>query len=171
MEVGREAESRPAGSGLVPQDRQVHILREGREVDTDEDKPGAGSVKHALGEASRGALRCYAIKCGADEAGIDLFMSLDLRGCHLVGNVEERRFMAGTYRRICMPEVEFLLSNKLVDNLTTDVEVAGIRALLLARNVRLCHGHIETELQEKAAALEKSESDLKASNKGACSGG
>lgn len=142
----------------------MHILREGREVDTDEDEPGAKSGKHALGEASRSALRCYGIKCGADEPRIDLYTSPDLCGCHLVGNDEERRFLAGMYRRICMPEAEFVLSNESMENLTTDLEVSGIRAIMLARAARLHHEHVETNLQEKVSALEKSEADLKTAN-------
>ena len=107
-------------------------MREGHEVGIDEDEPGAGSGKHALGDASCSGLRCFAVKCGADEPGIDLYTRPHLRGCHLVGSDEEHRFLAGTYRRICMPEAEFMLSNESMDDLMMDLEVAGIRAIMLA---------------------------------------
>ena len=76
-------------------------------------------------------MRHFAVSYGADEPEIDLFTSLDLRECHLV-RTEEHRFMAGTYHRICKPEAEFLLSNETVDHLMEDLEVAGIRAIMLA---------------------------------------
>ena len=114
-------------------------MHEGREVGTDEDEPGAGSGKHALSDASRSGLRCFAVKCGADEPEIDLFTNPDLHGCHLVGSDEERRFLAGMYHQICMPEAEFMQSNELVNDLTMDLEVAGIRAIMLARVARLHH--------------------------------
>ena len=76
----------------------MHIMREGCEVDTDEDEPDADSGKHALGDASRSGLRHFAIKCEANEPEIDIFTSLDLRGCHLVGSEEECHFMVRTYR-------------------------------------------------------------------------
>ena len=44
----------------------MHIMREGREVGTDEDEPGAGSGKHALGDASRSGLWCFAAKYRVD---------------------------------------------------------------------------------------------------------
>lgn len=72
-------------------------MREGQEEATEDDEPSVGSGKHALGDASCSGLQHYAVKCGADEP--------DLRSCHLTGNEEERRYMAGTYRRICMPGV------------------------------------------------------------------
>jgi hypothetical protein len=37
------------------------------------------------------------------------------------------------YRQICMPEVEFLMSRESMDHLTEDVEVAGVRAIMLAQ--------------------------------------
>lgn len=49
-------------------------------------------------------------KFGVDDAETELFTSPDLRSCHLVGNIEERRFMARVYWHICMPEAELLLS-------------------------------------------------------------
>ena len=110
----------------------VHIIREGSEVATNEDEPGAGSGKHALGDASRSGLRHFAIAYSADEPEMDLFTSVDLRGCQLIGMEEEHRFMASTYRQICMPEAEFLLSNETVDHLMEDLEVAGIWAIMLA---------------------------------------
>jgi hypothetical protein len=143
----------------------VHIIREGREVAIDEDEPGAGSGKHALGEANRSGLRHFAIACGADELEINLFTSPDLRECHLIGTEEERRFMAGTYHRICMPEAEFLLSNETVDHLTEDPEVASIRAIMLARAARRRHGHVETEMQEQVSVLEKAKVDLETESK------
>lgn len=54
--------------------------------------------------------------------------------------------MAGRYHWICMLEVEFLLLNEIVDHLTKDQEVAGIRAIMLARATCRRHGHVETEL-------------------------
>ena len=120
----------------MPHHRHVHIMREGREVATDEDEPRAGSRKHALGEASRSGLRHVAASCGTDELEIDLFTSPDLRDCHLVGTAEEHHFMAGTYRRICMPEAEFLMSHGTVYDLTKDVEAAGVRAIMFARDAR-----------------------------------
>ena len=104
---------------------------EGREVATDEDEDGGGSGKHALGMASHSGLKHFTIACGADEPEIDLFTSLDLCGCHLIRTEEERRFMASTYRRVCMLEAEFLLSNESMDHLMEDLEVAGIRAIML----------------------------------------
>ena len=67
-----------------------------------------------------------------DELEIDLFTSPILCDCHLVGTVEEHRFMVGMYCRICMPEAEFLMSHETMDDLTEDVEVAGVRAIMLA---------------------------------------
>ena len=58
-----------------------------------------------------------------------------------------------------------MLSNESVDDLTMDLEVAGIRAIMLARAARLRHGHVETELQEKVSDLERAKPDLKAVNK------
>jgi hypothetical protein len=139
----------------------VHIIWEGREVATDEDEPRAGSRKHALGEANHSGLRHFVIACVADEPKIDLFTSLDLRGCHLIGAEEERRFMASTYRQICMPEVEFLLSNESVDHLMEDLEVASIRAIMLTQATRWHHGHVKTELQEQVLVLEKARVDAK----------
>ena len=132
----------------MPHHRHVHIKREGHEVATDEDEPGAGSGKQALGEASRSGLRHFAISCASDEPEIDLFTSPDLHDCHLIGTEEEHRFLVGTYRWICMPEVEFLMSHESVDHLTEDVQVAGVRAIMLARATRRRHGHIEIELRE-----------------------
>ena len=64
-----------------------------------------------------------------------------------------------------MPEAEFMLSNKSVDDLTMDLEVAGIRAIMLARVARLHHGHVETDLPEKVDSLEKAKAELKTMNK------
>jgi hypothetical protein len=36
-----------------------------------------------------------------------------------------------------------------MDDLTKDAEVSAVKAIVLARAVRLRHGHIETELREK----------------------
>ena len=139
-------ESCLAKAGLMPHHRRMHIMREGCEVATDDDEDGGGSGKHALGMASHSGLKHFTIACGADEPEIDLFTSLDLCGCHLIRTEEERRFMASTYRRICMPEVEFLLSTKTVDHLIEGLEVASVRAIMLTRATRRCHGHIKTEL-------------------------
>ena len=56
--------------------------------------------------------------------------------------------MGGTYHWICMPEVEFLLSNESVDHLMEDLEVASVRAIMLTRAARQHHGHVKTELRE-----------------------
>ena len=60
----------------MPRPLRVHIMREGREVATDEDEPGASMGKHDLGEASCSGLRHFAISCGADEPEIDLLKAL-----------------------------------------------------------------------------------------------
>ena len=125
-EEEREVESSSVRSGLMPCHRHVHIMHEGHEVGTNEDEPGTDMGKHALSEASCSGLRHFAFLCGADKPEIDLFTSPDLHDCHLIGTEEERRFLAGTYRRICMPEMEFLMSHESVDHLTEDVEVAGV---------------------------------------------
>ena len=130
----------------MPRHRRMHIMQEGREVATNKDVPRAGTGKHALSEASRSGLRHFAISYGANEPEIDLFTSPDLHDCHLIGTEEERPFLAGTYRRICMPEVEFLMSHESVDHLTEDVEVARVRAIMLARATCRCHGRVGTEL-------------------------
>ena len=161
----REVESCPTGSRSMPRRRRVHIMREGREVATEEDEPGAGSRKHALGEASRSGLKHFTVSCGVDEPKIDLFTIPDLCDCHLIGTEEEHRFLAGTYRWICMPEVEFLMSYESVDHLTEDVKVAGDRAIILAQAARRRHGHVETELKERVASSEKEKADLRARNK------
>ena len=93
-------------------------------------------------------MRHFAVSCGADELEIDLFTSSELHDCHLIRIEEECRFLAGTYRWICMLKAEFLLSHESVDHLTEDVKVAGVRAIMLARAARRCHGHVETELKE-----------------------
>ncbi|XP_066351472.1 autophagy-related protein 23-like [Miscanthus floridulus] len=62
-------------------------------------------------------------------------------------------------------EAEFLLSHESVDHLTEDIEVAGVRAIMLAQATRWRHGHVETELKEPIASLEKEKDDLKARNK------
>lgn len=144
----------------MPRRRHMYMIREGHEVTTDEDELGVGSRKHALCEASRSGLRHFAVAYGANELNIDLFTSLDLYDYHLDGTEEERRFMAGTYRRICMPEEEFLLSNETMDHLTEDLEMAGVRAIMLTHAMCRCHGHIETEHQEQVSVLEKAKVDL-----------
>lgn len=80
-EEEREIEMHPIKGGSMPHRRHMHIMREWCEVPTDEDEPGAGSGKHALGDANRSGLRHFAVACGADELDIDLFTSLDLRAC------------------------------------------------------------------------------------------
>ena len=57
------------------------------------------------------------------------------------------------------------MSHESVDHLTEDVEVAGVRAIMLARAARRPHGHVETELKERVASLEKEKVDLKARSK------
>ena len=64
-----------------------------------------------------------------------------------------------------MPEVELLLLNEIVDHLTEDLEVAGIRAIMLAQAARRHHGHVKTELQEQVLLLEKVKVDLNIKNK------
>ena len=116
----------------MPCRRRVHIMQEGREVATDEDEPRAGMGKHALSEASRSGLRHFTVCYGADEPEIDLFTSPDLCDCHLIRTEEDHRFLVGTYLRICLPEVEFLMSYESVDHLTEDIEVAWVTAIMLA---------------------------------------
>lgn len=161
----REVDSRAVDVGAMPHRRHVHIMREGREVPTNEDEDEGFSGKRALSDAGRGSLRHFAIACGADEPDIELFTSLDLRGCRLVGTDEERHFMVGVYRRICMPEAELLLSNESVDHLTEDLEATSVRAIMLARAARRRRGHVETELLERIEKLEKSKEGLVGANK------
>jgi hypothetical protein len=52
-----------------------------------------------------------------------------------------------------------------MDDLTKDVEVFAVKAIMLACAVRLRHGHIETQLRENVAGLEKVESVLKKQNR------
>ena len=73
----------------MPHRRRVHIMREGHEVATDEDEPGADLGKHALGEASHSGLRHFTVSYGADEPKIDLFTSPDLHDCHLDSTKKE----------------------------------------------------------------------------------
>ena len=68
--------------------------------------------------------------------------------------------MVGTYRQICMPEEEFLLSNETVDHLIEVLEIAGVRAIMLAHATCQRHGHVETELQEQVSVLKKAKVDL-----------
>jgi len=63
-----------------------------------------------------------------------------------------------------MPGAEFLMSHETVDDLTEDVEVAGVRTFMLAWAARRCHGYVKTELKEQLASLEKEKVDLKARN-------
>lgn len=51
-----------------------------------------------------------------------------------------------------------------MNTLTRDIEVAGIKALLLARGARLHHGHVEAELREKLASSIKREKELEVAN-------
>jgi hypothetical protein len=69
--------------------------------------------------------------CGSDDPDIELFTSSDLRGCCLVGTEEALHFMVGVYHQICMPKVDLMLSNELVDHLTKDLEVIGMRVIML----------------------------------------
>ena len=77
----------------------------GREVATDEDEPGTGTGKHALGKASHSGLRHFAISCGADKPEIDLFTHPDLQDCHLIGPRRSVGFLARTYHRISLPKI------------------------------------------------------------------
>lgn len=162
---GQEVFSHPAASGSRFKHRQIHILHEGEKVTTKDDEPGRGSGKHAFGDASRSGLVHYAVSCGTNEPEVDLYTSPDLCRCNLNGTDEESRFLGGTFRRISIPEAEFALSKQSVDDLMKDVEVASIKALLLARGARLCHGSIETDLQERLAASEKREASLRNANR------
>lgn len=65
---------------------------EGHDVPTDKDEDEDFVGKRALGDASHDSLRHFAIAYGANEPDIELLTSPDLRGCHLVGTDEERRF-------------------------------------------------------------------------------
>jgi hypothetical protein len=121
-------------------------MHEGHEITTDEDESGASLGKHALDDASRSGLRHFTVKCGTDDPEIDIFTSPDLHRCHLVGNEEERRLMTGTYRWISMLKAEFMLLNEPMDVLTANLEVSGIRAIMLAWAAHLHHGHVEIEL-------------------------
>jgi hypothetical protein len=91
-------------------------------------------------------LRHFAIKYETDDPEIDIFTSPYLHGCHLVGSAVEHRFMTKTYQRISMPEAEFMLSSESMDDLTTNLEVSGIRAIMLAGAASLHHGLVETKL-------------------------
>lgn len=162
---GSEVVSHPASSGSRFKRHRVHILQGGEDVAMEDDDPERGASNHAFGDASRSGLVHYAVECGTDEPVTDLYTSPDLRGCNLIGNEEEHQFLGGTFRRISIPKEEFFLSKQLMDYLTWDVEVAGIKALLLARGARPRHGHVETELQEKLAASKKTGVDLEAANK------
>jgi hypothetical protein len=53
----QDIESCPTEAGLMPHRRHVHIIREGCEVATDEDEPGASFGKYALSDVSRSGLR------------------------------------------------------------------------------------------------------------------
>ena len=64
-----------------------------------------------------------------------------------------------------MPEVEFWMSHETVDDLTEDVEVASVRAIMLARAMRRRHGYVGTKLKEQLVSLEKEKVDLKARNR------
>lgn len=132
---------------------------------TEDDVPRRGSGKHALGDASQGGLVHLAAECGTDEPEIDLYTSPDLHECRLVGNDEERRFLGGVFWRTSFPEAEFMLSNQPMEGLTHDVEVAGIKALLLARGAHLHHERVVSDLNEKLSTMKKKKKDLKASNK------
>lgn len=164
LELTREVVSHPAASSSRFKHHRVHIFHDGEEVATEDDEPGRGSGKHALGDASRSGLVHFALECGVDEPEIDLYTSPDLRECHLIGNDEERRFLGGVFHRTSVPEAEFLLSRQPMDDLTRDTEVAGIKALLLDRGARLRHGHVEAELKEKLVSSSKCEKELKAKN-------
>lgn len=119
---------------------------------TEDDELGRGSGKLGLGDASHSGLVHYAMECGTDEPEIDLYTSSDLRECHLVGNDEERRFLGGVFRRTSILEAKFLLAHQHMDDITRDIEVNLICALLLAHEARICHGHAVTEFKEKLAS-------------------
>lgn len=164
QELARDVASHPAAAASRFKRCRVHIFENGDEVATEDDEPGRGSGKHELGDANRSGLVHYALECGTDDPEIDLYTSPDLRSCHLVGNNEERRFLGGVFRRTSIPEAEFMLSHQRMDDLTRDIEDAGVRALLLARGARIRHGHAMTELKERLASAEEQEKGLKAAN-------
>jgi hypothetical protein len=55
----------------------------------------------------------------------------------------------GTFWWISILEAEFALSNETMDDLTKDVEVSVVKAIMLVCATRLHHGHVEMELWEK----------------------
>lgn len=61
--------------------------------------------------------------------------------------------MASVYRQICMPKAELLLSNESIYHLTEDLEVTGVRAIMLTRAACHRHAHVETELIEHVENL------------------
>jgi hypothetical protein len=97
--AGRDQEvvSRLAGSSSGFKRHQVHIMREGEKLATEDDEPDLGVRKHAFGDASRSGLRHYAMKCGTNELEIDVYTSPDFRGCNLARTEEERHFLVGTF--------------------------------------------------------------------------
>lgn len=112
--------------------------------------------KRALSGASRGSLVHFANKFDVDDAETELFMSPNLRSCHLVSTPEEKRFMAGVCQRICTLEAELMLSWEKVDDLTEDIEVSAVRSMMLARAMQRCSCHIETDPCEKVKKLRES---------------
>ena len=69
----------------MPHRRRIHIMREGREVPTDEDEDEVFVGKRALGDAGHGSLRHFAIACGANEPDIERLTSPSLHGAAWLG--------------------------------------------------------------------------------------
>jgi hypothetical protein len=59
VDVDHEVVSRPAASDSRFKCHRVHIFHDGDEVVTEDDEPGRGSGKHALGDASHSGLVLY----------------------------------------------------------------------------------------------------------------
>lgn len=72
--------------------------------------------------------------------------------CHLFGNDQERRFLGRVFWRISIPEAEYAISHKHMNETTKDIEVNTIWSLLLACEARIHHGNAMAEYKEKLDA-------------------
>lgn len=131
----------------------AHVWHEGCEVKVDEVADRVAG-KCPFGDSSCSSLPYFANKLGVDDVETELFTSPDLCGCHLQGSEEERRFLAGVFGRVCVPEAELFLSEQPMDDITDDLEVAAVKVMLLARSARQRSGYNETSLQERIKKLE-----------------